>query len=128
MATDFYEHEDKELSMRVPRYLRPKKGIRYFAAAGKQSKEPGIFAMAVDLPNAESAGAVRNNLLSVNPIDWQGVQQRVIRRGKPDYLHDGVELLSSSYNTVNSDVLYEYAVLFTAGGRNVYCSMSGRGE
>src|ERR1700760_4202438 len=95
---DFYEYSDGKLSMCIPSYLRPKKGIRFFAPKSKKDKHGSIMHFAVEFLNDDGVAAHWAIMVRSVPgttEEWGGVQGRVIRRGKALYLSDGLELLGS---------------------------------
>ena len=124
----FYSYHDANLSVLLPSYLKPKKGMRFFARSPKQAKDPGIYLAAIDFPNGESATAIKQNLEGLKLIDWEGVEQRAVRRGPADALRGSFELLSTTSNTVNGDVLHRLAIIFRESGHWVFADFGGRGN
>jgi hypothetical protein len=113
----FYEYDDDDLVMRLPDYLRPERGMRSFKPYGRGQKERQIFTLAVTLDAEEELAAViRDAMNRAGPSDWMGVQTRVIRRGPTAYTEGGFEVLLSSYNTTNGDIVNNYSVIFPVGG------------
>ena len=124
---DSYEYKDAELSMRVPSYLRPKKGMRFFAARSNKDKLRPLINVAIELPNKDLTKAIWSTIINARPSEWMGVQQRIVRRGNATYLADGLELLSSSCNATNGN-LHDYHVVFLAGSHRVYATLFGQGD
>jgi hypothetical protein len=124
---DSYEYKDAELSMRIPSYLRPKKGMRFFAARSNKDKHRPLLNMAVEFPDENFTKAIWSTIFNAKPSEWMGVRQRIVRRGKATYLADGLELLSSSNNTTNGDV-HDYHVVFLAGRHRVHATFLGQGN
>jgi hypothetical protein len=120
--------EDADLRMRIPSDLKGRRRRRYFERSPEQWSLPGLLFVAIDiLSNSESFDSVKEALLTAPSGDWLGVQQRVIRRGAPAFVPQGLEILASSFNTVNGDLFYDYDVLFPMKGRYVYALFFGRG-
>jgi hypothetical protein len=124
----WYEFSDEELTMQVPGYLRPKKGVRYFTPRGRRGRGQHILGIAVVDESPEGADAIRAHLGSARFVDWQDVKQRAVRRGETRFVADGYELLSTSYNTSTHESLHRYDVVFGRLSRYVHLSISGRGE
>ena len=128
---EFYEYKDAELSMRVPSYLRPKKGMRYFAARSKKDRHHPILHFAVEFLNDDLVKAHWASVMRMEPgarEESMGVRGHIVRRGKATYLVDGLELLGSSHNTVSGQTHHDYNVLFLSGSRRVYITFFGQGE
>lgn len=125
---DFYEYSDSELSMGLPSYLRPKKGIRFFSARSKRDRDRQLLNVAVEIPTEDRASTFWSTIMNAMPSDWMGVRQRIVRRGKASYLTDGLELLHSSHNIASGKILYDYHVLFLLGQSRIYVTLFGQGE
>jgi hypothetical protein len=128
-------YKDDLITVKVPAYLRIKKPdprakeiAWYFVADRRKCKKPQIEGLLVILVDRETADTIRLNSLTVKPMDWQGVKQKIIRRGEPDFLPRGVEFLSGSYNTINGDINYHYDLLFPKGGHLVHVDISGQDD
>jgi hypothetical protein len=123
-----HEYSDSEIRIRLPEYVRQKKG-RYFAASGRGKGARMILGVAVDIIDSDGhAASLRDNLVTARFIDWAGVQQRAVRRGETQYVAGGYELLSMSYNPLDHKILYNYTIILNSGGRWVYVAMHGQGE
>ena len=124
-----YEYDDGALAMRLPVYLRQKKGIRFFAPDRRRDKDPAVFALAVDLVSGEErAEAIRDALRTAKPSDWMGVQRRNLRLGATPSFEGGLELLSTSFNTINGDTVHDYHIIFPRSKVYVYMTVGGKGD
>jgi len=128
-ADGMYEYRDQEMTMSLPSYLRPKKGMRYFAPHRPKARGPGVLSVAVELLREEHrTDAIRRTLIQARDVSWLDVDERVLQKGKPAYLPDGLELLSSSHNSANGDVFHTYHVLFPLCSVYVYVTVFGNGD
>src|SRR5713226_7208052 len=92
---EFYEYEDAVMRMRLPIYLRPKKGMRFFGPHHRKGKDQVIYTIAVELGDsrlAEVYGALAQNDAG-DSMEWMGVRSDVIRRGPSKVTDNGVEVL-----------------------------------
>jgi hypothetical protein len=126
-------YKDELLSIRVPAYLRRKKpdarakeAAWYFVVDHRQRNNSDIDGLLITFVSKEMADAIRFNLLTLKPTDWHGVEQKIVRRGEPVRFPEGLELLSSSHNTINGDVNYRYNLLFQSRGDWVHVDISGQ--
>jgi len=134
-ATEFYTYDDSHLSVLVPKYLRPKKGMTFFAPRSKKDGHHCLLHFCVDFPPAGTIRAFFDALKTkIDPADdaksfeWMGVQQQLLRRGKAAYLSDAVEGLSTTFNPLNGERFYDYSVFMTVGARTVSLTFMGQGK
>ncbi len=128
---DFYEYMDTELSILVPSYLRQRKGMPFFQARSNKHRQDPVLHFAVGVLDEDGVKLHRDIMMRMNPgttDEWMGLQGTVMRRGNASYLGDGLELLTSSYNTVTGEVHHGYNVLLLLGSRGVYATFLGQGE
>jgi hypothetical protein len=128
----FYEYADAELSMRLPLYLGQKKrGTRFFEALSKKRKDNPLHGFSIEFLNEAGVKAHREIMTFKDPRtneERMGVRGQVIRRGKPSYLDDGLEVLGATQVTATGETLYGYQMLFPLGSRHVYAAFFGQGE
>ncbi|HZL37408.1 MAG TPA: hypothetical protein VFC78_18975 [Tepidisphaeraceae bacterium] len=125
----YYTYRDKEVSLRIPRYLRPKKGIRYFAPKRKTGGETPLLGIAVTFYDTVLAFRTAwSAIMAAISFDFSEVRTRIIRRGKADSVAEGLELFISCSNILNNDVLHSYKILFVCGSRRVQIDLFGRCE
>ena len=125
----FFDYRDAELLVRLPRYLKPKKGIRYFARPGRQQRLPGVSAAAIELIDATVAEGIRDTIRNAAKVVSQpDVQFQVLRLGAPAYMPNGLECLACSRIMATGDIVYQYSVVYPLGRYHVYATFSGRGE
>ena len=76
--------------------------------------------------------AIRRTLIQARDVSWLDVDERVLQKGKPAYLPDGLELLSSSHNSANGDVFHTYSTYARGteqvGGTHYYLDMTALGR
>ena len=123
----FYEYSDRELSVRLPAYLRPKKGMRFFKVRSDKDEGRPLQCMSIEFMNDAGTEAVWSTIMNAKPLEWMGARDHIVRRGKADYLPDGLEVLMTNTASVRPDV-HTYNILFLASGRRVYATFVGRGD
>jgi len=118
--------------MRLPPYLRQKKkGMCFFEPSSKKRKDNLIHGFSIEFLNDEGVKVHRDIMMFTNPRaneEHMGVRGELLRRGKPLYLDDGLEVLNAIHNAVTGDTFYGYTVLFPLGSRHIYATFFGQGE
>jgi hypothetical protein len=128
---DSYEYRDAELSVQVPSYLHPKKGLAFFEARSKKDRRHPLLHVAVGVLDDCLFDAKRETMMRMTPgavDECLGVQRRVIRRGELSHLADALELLVSSHNPVTGQVQHDYGVSIRLDSRRVFADFLGQGE
>src|SRR5579883_1753062 len=122
------DYEDGEIRMRIPGYLRQKKGVRYFQQRRRQDGRDILNVALEFLPSEEGAEVILSHMTTVKAVDWMGNQQRIVRRGVVPYVKDGFELLGTSFNTIDETALHSYEIVFSIDGRWIHLVINGWGE
>lgn len=125
MTGEFSSFDDGEIQISIPNYLRPKKGIRYFAARSGQQRH--VTTVAMEFQDEHGVKAVLHNLATTQPIEGLGTRQQIVRRGEVQYLPNGYELLVMS-QPPDRAALLRFDLIFAIDGRGLYLIVTGGGS
>ncbi len=130
MLSDAINYEDADLRMWLPLYLRPKRGMRFFAPLGKKSKDAIVYSMAVEFIDNQFGIDLYQSQFATHKTgtEWEmgGVKTTILRQGKSSFVDDGVEVLSKVETLVTHDLLFGYNIFFKLGDRHLHALIGGQ--
>lgn len=113
--------KDELLTILMPSYLKPKKGIRYFVADHRRAKNPEVEAIAIDVPIGHERACDLIDILSrTQTFDWGDVKYRTLVMGEVHEKGKGFEVLTHSFNSATNANVIVYNRLFCLTCNKIY--------
>jgi hypothetical protein len=126
------DYQDAELSMQLPAYLRQKKkDIRFFEAPQSSRHTYLIHGVSIDLPS-DAGKHAKQEIMALSDTgeeeELAGWRRRILRRGKPSYLQDGLEILLTLFVAATGVTLISSKVQFLLESHGIIADFSGQGD
>ncbi|MGE5609730.1 MAG: hypothetical protein ACM359_10785 [Bacillota bacterium] len=129
-ATDWNEFRDSRLALRAPAYLRQQKSMMFFKAPKKRRPEQNIVMFSVSvLTHQDWVDTAQIEIEEFNPrVAQPGTEWHLVRKGKPDWLDNGLELLADMRFLSTGNVDHHLTVVFQRSNANLMAGIIGDGE
>jgi hypothetical protein len=130
--SDWQEFHDSNLVLRAPGYLRKHRSMMFFQAPKKRKAGQNITMFAVSvLTHPDSVEGSRDAIEGSKPrVDPQmGVEFLLLRRGKPEWLDNGLELVAETRNLSTGQLIaYDLRVVFMCSNIHLCAEIDGDGD
>src|SRR5690554_3880165 len=121
MSESYITFEDEQIKLRIPKQLHSSRGGYVYSFSGvlKRGQKEARVALLVQIdPPPVSRKALRQVILTALPHGvWQGIETRVLRKGRCSFGNGGIEVLDKSLvpDKTGTITLYRWNVLYRLG-------------